>query len=156
MKKSTLLSFATAAAILATSAGTYAAWDQLDATSTGQSVTLRTPATVNIGTDLAVFTNTDTFEAAPSSTSTATFTLKDMPADTTGYEFKATVEVMDGSKNVTDKVNATATPDSTAVADGNKVVTVNIAPADNTDAKALAGKTLTVTVKGEVVKKTGV
>lgn len=40
MKKSTLLSFATAAAIVVTSAGTYAAWDVLEATTEERTVEL--------------------------------------------------------------------------------------------------------------------
>ena len=46
MKKSTLLSLATAGAIVLTSAGTYAVWDTLSGTSTGQITVANSSVTV--------------------------------------------------------------------------------------------------------------
>ena len=50
MKKSTILTFATAVAIVATSAGTFAAWDQLEDTSDVANLVVGTPVTVQAGT----------------------------------------------------------------------------------------------------------
>lgn len=48
MKKSTVLTFATAGAIVATSLGTFAAWDNTNATSTG-TLKVGTPVTITAG-----------------------------------------------------------------------------------------------------------
>lgn len=54
LKKTTLLSLATAAAVVATSAGTYAAWDTIEAKTTAASVTFRKPVTVEVGETLSM------------------------------------------------------------------------------------------------------
>ena len=46
MKKSTILSLLTTAAIIATSVGTYAIWDTVTADSRDNTVTLRNPVTI--------------------------------------------------------------------------------------------------------------
>lgn len=45
-KKSTLLSLATAAAIVATTFGTYAVWDQFTATATSKTITIASPSVI--------------------------------------------------------------------------------------------------------------
>ena len=57
MKKSTLLSLLTAGAVIATSAGTFAAWDQLETTT--NEVTLKYAAGVNVSTTVQPTAITD-------------------------------------------------------------------------------------------------
>lgn len=57
MKKSTLLSFLTAASVIATTAGTYSTWDSITANTASKAVTFRNPVTIGIETDLNEFTD---------------------------------------------------------------------------------------------------
>lgn len=152
MKKSTILTFATAAAVLATSAGTFAVWDQLEAKTSAVEVTIRKPATVTADTPTAV-QKTEIFDAAPEYTTTAKFVVSDIPeTEENNYKFTPTVEVKDGADDVTSTVNATV-KDAGTTLNGEHVVTVTIAPNANDEAaKNLADKPLLVTVNGKVEK----
>lgn len=153
MKKSTILTFATAAAVLATSAGTFAAWDVMDATATG-TVTLRNPAVVSTE-DLTTFAseNESTYGADPVYKSTATFNITGVP--TTGYELKVTPVVKDGNGDIaTNLVKVDATVQGSADITDNNAKTVDVQVTALKDGESsLAGKNLTVEVKGEIVKK---
>lgn len=153
MKKSTILTFATAAAVLATSAGTFATWDKLNATATG-TVTLRDPAVVST-TDLTAFSseNESTYGADPVYTSTATFNITGVP--TTGYELNVTPVVKDENGDIaTSLVTVDATVQGGADITDNTAKTVDVKVTALEDGKSsLAGKNLTVEVKGEIVKK---
>lgn len=70
MKKSTVLSLATAGAIVATSLGTFAAWDSLNATSTG---TLQVGNPVTISAAAATYDETHILGQDPVYTSEVTF-----------------------------------------------------------------------------------
>lgn len=155
MKKSTLLSLATAGAIVATSAFTFAAWDKLDATTQAVTIKMRKPAEVTVATDLATGTATETFNSMPKYEATAKFNVADIPAsEEAKYEFTPTVKVMDTTNDVTSDVKITVVDAGSASVNGNHDVTVTIEPKDETDeSKALADKNLTVTVKGEVKAK---
>lgn len=151
MKKSMLLSFVTAGAIIATSVGTYAAWDTLEAESTAN-ISFRNPATVT-ATSLTKDTTKSNEDLGqdPKYVGTATFTLKDIPstATTEGYSIKYTVEVKQGDAVVDpSKYDAIVTdPDQADLADGAHTATVTITPKDT----SLVGS-LGVTVTGTVEK----
>lgn len=151
MKKSTLLSLATAGAIVATSVGTFAAWDQMDATSNG-TVKLRNPVTVT-ATPMTTTTEVANYGGIPTYTSIATFTVVDAPD--TGYELTSNVILKDGDAVVPASDVDVSVVDSNSNADVNGVhnLTVTITPADSESAKALAGKTLSVNVEGKVEAK---
>ena len=74
MKKTTILSLATAAAFITTTIGTYAAWDRTEVTTNTESVTFRNPVTVDVG---ALSLSTDsTIGTTPSATGSVTFTVE--------------------------------------------------------------------------------
>lgn len=149
MKKSTLLSLATAGAIVATSVGTFAAWDQMDATANG-TVTLRNPVTVTTST-MGAATEEANYGSTPIYTSKATFKVENAPD--TGYEFKPTVTIKNGNDVIgSDKITVTAVDNNTANLEGQHEITVTMTPAETADAKALANTPLTVEVKGEIVQ----
>ncbi|MBS6182445.1 hypothetical protein MKC91_02110 [[Clostridium] innocuum] len=81
MKKSTLLSLLTAGAVIATSAGTFAAWDQLETTT--NEVTLKYAAGVNVSTTVQPTAITDSLggeNGVESVTSDFTINVKNAPA----------------------------------------------------------------------------
>lgn len=84
MKKTTLLSLATAVAVVATSAGTYAAWDSIEATTSSTAVTFRKPVTVAVQNDLTMNEKEVKLNTLPSATGTVTFKIEneDNLADT--------------------------------------------------------------------------
>lgn len=149
MKKSSLLSLLTAAAIVTTSAGTFAAWDNLTATSTG---TLSVPndsvevTKVDMGT-IAVKTNAlEGSEVVFAGE--ASFTVTDA-GDKIG-SLNVVPEVKDGDTVINDagKVEVTATPQA-AYAKGSNKYDVVLKVKDST----LAGKTLTVSLTATAVAK---
>nr|WP_317401047.1 hypothetical protein [uncultured Gemmiger sp.] len=73
MKKTTLLSLATAAAVITTSVGTFAAFDKTSANNTGNgaALTFKNPITVELNVDAATVSERSLNEA-PSVTTTAT------------------------------------------------------------------------------------
>ncbi len=157
MKKSTILSLATAGAIVATSAFTFAAWDKLEDTATG-TVTIRAAADVQ-ATNINTFTETANFGDAtnlPSYEGTAKFTLENIPKDLTGYDFK--VELDDAkidTTSVKDNVDVKFVDNFTAAdngLNGEHDVTVTITPKDEAAKATLSGKELNVTIKGSVAK----
>lgn len=84
MKKSTLLSLLTTAAIITTTAGTYAAWDQLSDKATSK-VKFNKPVTIKSNNNLNLeVTPRSLGETVPSATSSVSFTIanEDNLADT--------------------------------------------------------------------------
>lgn len=118
MKKSTLLSLATAGAIVATSVGTFAAWDTTDATSTG-TVNFGTPVTVTAGTAPTYETANRSLNVAPTSKGTVSFKVKDEKGLASTLKLSATVP--DAQKDLVDVtfekdgVAGTAITEDTAV-----------------------------------------
>lgn len=157
-KKSTLLSLATAAAIVATTFGTYAAWDTTK-DSASANLTLRKPVVVE-AQSLANFTSTNGFGITPSYTSDVTFNVKNVNQVENAKITLDTI-VKQGQTDVTGnfditytEVGGTGLADNvdSAVTDSNKY-TVKVTPKDTTDAKELATDTaLTVEVSGELTK----
>lgn len=76
MKKTTLLSLATAAAVITTSVGTFAAYDTLSASNSGEgaALTFKNPVTVEMNVDAATVSERSLGEL-PSVTTTATVTV---------------------------------------------------------------------------------
>ena len=110
MKKSTLLSLLTAGAVIATSAGTFAAWDQTTATVTGE-LTIDKPVTVTVSA-LSLERDGGLSQNAPTYKGEVTVEAKDLPATVTGdnyeiiYEAKAYREG-DDTKAAVDGVTVT-------------------------------------------------
>lgn len=78
MKKSTLLSLLTAGAVIATSAGTFAAWDQTKGTATSEVLNFRAGVTTTV--TAANFTETNAVIGEdPKFTSTPTIEVKNIP-----------------------------------------------------------------------------
>lgn len=76
LKKTTLLSIATAAAVITTSVGTFAAYDTVTAEATAGSVSFRKPVTIQAA-ELTMSPEEDSLGTAPSATGTVTFTVTD-------------------------------------------------------------------------------
>lgn len=148
MKKSTLLSFATAAAIVVASAGTYAAWDKLDATKTA-TVTIDKPVVVTMA-DIGEFNKATTeLGNLPSYTQDVTFNVAEFPIEAE-EDYKLTV---DATSDQSGKVTVTATKaidDTNDKISGEHKYTVTVTPIDDVDA---GGTQATVTVKAVVSKK---
>lgn len=157
-KKSTLLSLATAAAIVATTFGTYAMWDTTT-DSASANLTLRKPVVVK-AQSLADFSTTDEYGTTPSYTSDVTFNVDNVDQVKNAKITLDTV-VKQGQTDVTEnfdiiytEVGGTGLADNvdSAVTDSNKY-TVKVTPKDTTDAKALAtDNALTVEVSGALSK----
>ena len=79
MKKSKLLSVLTAGAVIATTVGTYAAWDKLSVDTTAKAIEFSKPVTVGLDSDLLLKkgnSNLDVKETAPTATGTVSFTVR--------------------------------------------------------------------------------
>lgn len=149
MKKSMLLSFVTAGAIIATSVGTYAAWDQMDATATGN-ITMRNPVSMAVE-NLTQPAETGSIGQLPTYTTTATFTVENAP--TTGYQLKPTVTIKNGDTVLTDTdITVEVEDDKGTQADvnGKHTLTLKVTPKDTDNAKNLGGASLAVEVKAEL------
>lgn len=156
MKNQTILSLLTAGAIVATSAASFAAWDNTTGTSNG---TLNVANPVDITTqDMASFTaGTRTLNAAPEYSSTVTFNVTTSSlVDTLSLD----TDIKDGDTSVKadfdvayEKASvAVANGVDSAVADGENVYTVKITPKDSAAEKSLTGKDLKVVVTGTLSK----
>lgn len=155
MKKSTLLSLATVGTIVATSIGTFAAWDMTNVTSTGTvtiekgvvmeatSMTFTPTARTTLSTDATGFTqSTDT-----------TITVKDVPDSIkTGYKLQYTATVTPPAGGNENDVNVEVNdPNADTLAGGASDVhtaTVKVTPTDNA-----LGKEYSISVKAELVAK---
>ena len=94
MKKTTILSLATAVAVVATSAGTYAAWDTLEV-SKKASVTFSKPVEVALN-DLS-FETTDALGSTPEASGTITITVTDTENRANTLTIKPEISVSDSS-----------------------------------------------------------
>lgn len=150
MKKSTILSLATAGAIVATSAFTFAAWDKLDDTQTVATVELRNPVTVTEDTSKELTTTTP-LDTIPVYTGTATVNVSEVPEN---YRLDTVAEVYNESgAKVSSGVTATATLAGTLSA-GNNTINVEVKPTSETNEEGLAGQKLNVKVIAKLVEKT--
>ena len=150
MKKSTILTFATAAAIVATSAGTFAAWDKLSDTKS-TTLTIRNPVTVKAQTTEVSLESKTALEALPVYEGNATFDLENVPE---GYKIEPTVLVKNGESAVDANkltIQKTVTGGENVGKDEkSKTVEVSITPTDS--AIDLAGQPLNVEITAKLVK----
>ncbi|MFQ9922734.1 MAG: hypothetical protein ACLRVU_04430 [Beduini sp.] len=161
MKKSTILGVLTAAALITTSAATYAAWDQTSDTADQtiairERVTLEANATAFTGGDLETtnneitYTGTYTFKAATVNgtvnTLNLTPTVKGNDGTTALDPSKYEIEIKKGDTALT--LNDGAYTDT--VVDGVNTYTVNLKIKDPT----LANTSVTVSINGQLVKTT--
>ncbi len=155
MKKSTLLSLATAGAIVLTSAGTYAVWDTLSGTSKGQ-ITVDNPSVTVAATDMTFAKGTDTLGGdSIAYTGTAKFDVTDtgnhvntMTLEPTVKNGENAVDANDVEVTIKKGETALTNTDSkytdTTLTSGANEYTVEVTVKN----KALAGKTLDVEVTG--------
>lgn len=159
MKKSTLLSLLTAGAVIATSAGTFAAWDTTVATSTG-TLSFDSPVTIaTTSTPTYAQTGTRTYGEKPVATGTVDFNV----AGTGGKaKLKLNAVVKDKTTDaVVSGVNVTFKKGSTDlttgidenVTDAANVYTVTITPTSD-DATEDLTKPLKVEVTGTLENAT--
>lgn len=172
MKKSTLLSFATAVAIVATSAGTYAAWDKTSDAAVMNKVTIRkkVSTTVTSAQDFKAEETNVLGDAAPVYTATIPVTVSDIPADAVGkyvvdvkayaYTDKtkadAAAELADittDTGNQTDKVKVEVENMNNAVVAGttNLTPTVKVSPSNTNDGSVATDAY--IVVKAEIIDK---
>ena len=151
--KKKILGLLTAVAIVATTVGSFAVWDNL-AANTSKTLTMTNP--INTTVTMAEFGNPDTTGDFPVYESEATFTVENVDAAklATGKITVSTV-IKDGETPVTDKFNVSYTDKDgadvaggvdTGIADGANKYNVKITATDA--AKDLAGKSLSVEVTG--------
>lgn len=155
-KKSTLLSLATAAAIVATTFGTYAVWDTLGS-ETSQTVSIATPSvTVNatsttlvendsVGADTVDYSTTATFDITgadklSSLTLTPTVTMTDGTSVTEGTDYD--VEITQTDDTITGGVDS-------KLSEGANVYNVKVTIKNSN----LQGKEMKVLVKGDATAK---
>lgn len=121
MKKSTILTFATAAAVLATSAGTFAAWD---VTNVSDNVTLQYRAPVKITETLTKQTAAADYalgaDADPVSIPVS-LNIENPEGKATKLVITPKVETASNSTDITSKVDIVVKDDKDAVVNGNTV-----------------------------------
>lgn len=161
MKKSMLLSFVTAGAIIATSVGTYAAWDQTSASQTAD-LTFREPVSVTAAA-IAEDTTSSTDDqfilngGTPAYVGTSNFTVAGVPDDQKAkYEVKYTVKLMNGDTEISTSdykatVDDTKTDKDTDVT-GDHPITITITPEESAKI-TISGKPLQATVTGTLTAK---
>lgn len=156
MKKSTLLSFATAAAIVVTSAGTYAAWDTTTKASNEATVTMAKKVDMEVSTLAFITEEKTTIDGTvPAQTATVNVTVKDVPTgarDKYKLDTTATITTIDGTEITDGSVTATAVPTDSTLAGGATdmhPVTVTVTPTTDT----AAGKEYKVKVTANIVAK---
>lgn len=156
MKKSTILGILTAAALVTTSAATYAAWDKLEETAT-QNITVRDR--VNLDATASVFTGGELEKTNDeiNYTGTYTFTAKKLDKVTT-LKLTPNVKGNDGQAlqasqyDIVIKDNGTALSATDgvytdeSVVDGANTYTVELKIKDT----ALAGQKIIVSISGEL------
>lgn len=148
MKKTTLLSLATAAAVITTSVGTFAAYDTLSASNSGNGAVLNFGAPVTVEMEVAAGEANDrALNEVPSVTTTATVTVAN--EDSLGEKITLTFDLAG-----TDGTNLTETTDytldvkaSSTYSDGSGTVTSQSDNITFEDSNVAAGeKTYDVTV----------
>ena len=157
MKKSRLLSLLTAAAVIVTTAGTYAVWDTLTA-STTESITFRNPVTVQVNPEYTLTETTASLGVGPSASGDVTFTVSD--TNSLAKQLKIVPSVSGGTAStsdfdftITDKNNLSA-PLSGDASSGfvdttldSTVYTVTVTPKNNSVAGQNVSITLTATLE---------
>lgn len=126
MKKTTLLSLATAAAVITTSVGTFAAYDTLSANNTGKGTALDfgSPVTVEMSMDPSI-TNERTLGQAPSVTTTTTVTVENDEVDPLGEKITLAFDLggTDGGSLVESTDYTLDVQANSAYSDGSSTIT---------------------------------
>lgn len=161
--KKKLLGFMTAGAIVVTMAGSYAAWDQLD-TSSSKTLTWSKPVITDL--TMAEFQETKVWNDLPSYSSDITYNVSDLPegTDLAAVQAQFTAVVKDGETALsTDDYSVTIKKGGSDLAANNidenlsatNSYSVTVTPKDTEKARELAtaSKALTVTVEGKLSKK---
>lgn len=143
-----MLGFLTAGAIVVTMAGSYAVWDQL---STKQTATLTLDKPVTTTLEMPSFTAEErTLGSINSYTSTATYTMENIPTDTNvKVDIKPSIKTTDGNTDLTEKFDITikkgntlldltsgTATDSSIVVDTPAEYIVTVTPKANADGEA--------------------
>lgn len=160
MKKSTLLSLLTAGAVIATSAGTFAAWDQTKAEKSA-TLTLDKPVEVSFDAAELKLNTSRAIGTDPVYTGSTIVNVKDVPSGAdTSYEIKYDAKVYktgDADKTAIAGMTASAEEESKAatLADPHNVLVTVTPGADDSTVKQLAADAtgLTVEVTAELVSK---
>lgn len=163
MKKTTLLSLATAAAVITTSVGTFAAYDTLSANNTGEGALLDfgAPVTVEMNLD-AGEANSRELDQAPSVTTTATVNVANedglgekitLTFDMAGTDGASLVETTDYTLDV--KANASYVDGSSTITPGTTDVTYE--DTNVTEGEKTYDVTVTLTEEGarKIAEKNG-
>lgn len=163
MKKTTLLSLATAAAVITTSVGTFAAYDTLNANNTGNGALLDfgAPVTVEMNLD-AGEANSRELDQAPSVTATATVNVANedglgekitLTFDMAGTDGASLVETTDYTLDV--KANASYSGGSSTITPGTTDVTYE--DTNVTEGEKTYDVTVTLTEEGarKIAEKNG-
>lgn len=163
MKKTTLLSLATAAAVITTSVGTFAAYDTLSANNTGNGALLDfgAPVTVEMNLD-AGEANSRELDQAPSVTTTATVNVANedglgekitLTFDMAGTDGASLVETTDYTLDV--KANASYSGGSSTITPGTTDVTYE--DTNVTEGEKTYDVTVTLTEEGarKIAEKNG-
>lgn len=163
MKKSTILSLATAIAVVGTSAFTFATWDQLEATNTG-TLSLASPVKLSSGNPVTYTTADNTLSTdAPTYSSDVTFEVNDVTTKTiTSLEITSVKVYENADSEKTDladnfTISIDGTTDNTGVTQSEgKVIdssvetenkyTIKLTPKNDT----YAGKELSVDVMAKI------
>lgn len=103
LKKTTLLSIATAAAVITTSVGTFAAYDTVTAEATASNVSFRKPVTITAGEMGLNMTGGDSgsLSVAPSASGEVTFKVTDVDTLASNLKLDITVEDTSSSQKLT-------------------------------------------------------
>ena len=163
MKKSTLLSFATAGAIVVTSAGTYAAWDTLTDDTTAD-ITFRNPVTVTVNPTYELTEASSALDTLPTASGTVKFnvenpgdlanTLTITPIVTGGNSASVSdfnFEIIDSSENSKPKLGGNSEDGFVDKTLGTTTYSVTVTPKDASRA-AVAGQEVHIQLTAELSK----
>ncbi|EEG75179.1 hypothetical protein [[Clostridium] hylemonae] len=153
--KKKILGLLTAAAIVATTVGSFAVWDTLSTKSNG-TLTVASPIVVKTQ-DIGEFTETKaSLEATPSYNKNVTFEVDGL-ANAADKQLKLGCKITDGSNvdqtgnftvEITGTGNNAVTNNVDPSVEASNTYTVTITPNDTPEAKAIAGQALNVEVTG--------
>lgn len=151
MKKSTLLSLLTAGAVIATSAGTFAAWDQTSDSAVSSQLSFRQKVTTSI-TTVGTFSQTEASKGlnTPVYEATSNIEVSKLPIDATNYKVKVsayafeTEAAAEAAKNDLSAVKAGTAANQLTTNDVDVLVTNGEADA-STDTKTTLSPKITVT-----------
>lgn len=152
LNKRRLLSIVTTAAIVVTTAVSFAAWDKLSADWNG-TLTLDKPVTVTAGATQAFVDEADKLGEMGTYASVATFTVAEL-AEGKKADMNVVATITDSSSaDVTDKFTIVGLDAKPGIENGEHTFSVTVTPkTDDTGTLALAGQDLTVKLTGTLTE----